>query len=83
MRGGGGKSGDIEQRAASDGNQIRMPVNVVMVNLEMDFGDELVGIFGAFAAGDEDWRTDELKFFGVRGKIIFNLTRKVWLRERK
>ena len=39
MRGGGGKTGDVQQRAAADGNQIRMPVNVVAVNVRMDFGD--------------------------------------------
>ena len=33
MRGRGGKPGDVQQRAAADGDQIRMAVNVVSVNL--------------------------------------------------
>ena len=33
MRSGGGKTGDVQQRAAANGNQIRMAVNVVAVNL--------------------------------------------------
>ena len=79
MRGGGGKTGDVQQRAAADGNQIRMPVNVVPVNVRMDFGDVNGGIFGTFAAFDDERRADEFQAVGVGGKIIFNPARKVGL----
>ena len=37
MRGGGGESGDVQQRAAADGDEIRMAVNVMPVDLRVRF----------------------------------------------
>ena len=73
MRGGGGESGDVQQRAAADGDEIRVPVNVVPVNVRLDFTDDGRGVFGGFAAADKQRRTDQLQAGGVRGKIFFNL----------
>ena len=73
MRGGGGKSGGIEQRAAADGDEIRMPVEMVAMDVCVQFADERGGIFGGFAAGKKQRRADGLDRFGVDGKIFFNL----------
>ena len=43
MGGGGGKSRDIQQRAAADGEEIRVPVYVVAVNLRVEFADDRGG----------------------------------------
>ena len=72
MRGGGGKSGDVQQRAAADGDEIRMAINVVSVKVRQNVGDDADGIFGAFAAAYRQWWADEFQAGGVRGKIFFN-----------
>jgi len=73
MGSGGGKTGDIEQRATTDGDEIRVPVHVMAVELGIDFADERVGILGAFAAASEHRWTNEADLMRVGGKILFNL----------
>ena len=48
-----GETGHIQERAPAHRDQIGVAVNVVPVNLRMDFVDELRGIFGAFTALDD------------------------------
>ncbi len=73
MGGGGGKSGHVQQRAAADGDEIRMPVKVVALELRVNFRDQRGGIFGAFAAAGKQRRTHEAHLRRVGGKIIFDL----------
>ena len=80
MRGGGGKAGNIEQCATADGEQIRMAVKVMPVNVCMDFGNQRGGIFGLFAALNNDGRTNKLQAARVSGKIIFDPAREIRLR---
>ena len=75
MRGGGGKTGAVQQRAAAHGNQVRVPVNVMPVNLRMNFGNVKRGVFGAFAAFNNQRRAGELHAAGLGGKIILNPAR--------
>src|SRR5579859_5654273 len=84
MRGGGGETSGIQQRPAADGNQVRVPVEMMAVNVRMDFGDMDGGILGAFTAFDDHRRTYESDIAGMSGKIIFNPASKIGasLRER-
>ena len=72
VRGGRGETGDIEQCAAADGNQVRMPVNMIPVDLRMDFRDVNGGIFGALTALNNQWRANQFYIVGVGGKVIFD-----------
>jgi hypothetical protein len=72
MGGGGGETGDIQKSAAADGDEVGMAVNVVAIELRLDFLDDEGRIFGGFAATDEEGRADELEAGGARVEIDFN-----------
>src|SRR5205085_2553532 len=61
MRRGRRETNHIEQRPAADGYDIRMPVDVMPVDVRLDFRDVKVGIFGALAAFDHQWPADEFQ----------------------
>ncbi len=73
MSSGSGQADHIEQSAAADRNQIRVTVDVITVDVGMDFRDVKVGIFGAFAAFHDDRRADEFEVLRSRGKIGLDL----------
>lgn len=79
MCGRGGKADHVEKGAAANANDVGMSVDVVAVDLGMDFGDVEVGIFGAFAAFENDWRRDEANFFGMSGEVNFDAAGEVGL----
>jgi hypothetical protein len=83
MSGSGGKADHVEQRAAADGDEIGVAVDVEAVDLRMDFGDVEIGIFGALAAFDNDWRTDQMQAGAPGGEIEFNVFCQFWLGDRE
>ena len=83
MRRGGGKASDIKQSAAADDNKIRLPVEMMAVELFVQVGDECLGIFRAFAAGHVQWRPNQRQFSGGRSEIIANFSFKLRLRLRE
>ena len=60
-----------------------MAVNMVAINVRMNFGDVKVGILGAFAAFDDERRGNELQRVAVSGKIFLDLLGEVRLRLRE
>jgi hypothetical protein len=79
MRRGRGEADHVEQRSAADGNDIRMAVDVMPVDMRMNFGDEKIGILGALAAFNHKRLANEFECLGVGCEIRFNLARDVRL----
>src|SRR5258708_39623786 len=69
MGGGSRESGHVQQCAAANSDDVRMAVNVVAVNVGMDFGDVKIGVLGALAAFDDERGTDQFEA-GRRGAEI-------------
>src|SRR6267142_1837049 len=70
---------DIQQCAAADSDHIRMPINMVAVQPRMNFRNVEVGVFRPLATFDYNWRTNQLKPFGVRLEISFDAARQIGL----
>ena len=70
--GGSGEPGDIQQRAAADGNEARMAVQVGAEDVRMEFVDERARIFGGLAAADQQRRKHEFQAGSMHGKVVFN-----------
>src|SRR5262249_45085090 len=68
MRGGGGEAGHVEQRTATNGNDVAMAIKVIAINVRMNFRDVEVGIFRPFAAFDDERRANELEAVRRMGK---------------
>lgn len=73
MGGGSSQADHIEQSTTADGNQVRVAIDMITVYVRMNFGDVKVGVFGAFAAFNDDGRTDEFEAIRSRGKIGLDL----------
>ena len=59
VRRGGGQARHVEDRAAADGDDVGLAVDVIPVDVRVNLRDVKVGIFGALAALDYKGRTDQ------------------------
>lgn len=78
MGGGGGIAGHVEQRPASDGDEVGVPVDVMALNLGIDFADKGGGIFGALAPAGEDGRSNEPNLGCVGGEVPRDFSVQLW-----
>lgn len=70
VRGGRREADHIQQRAAPHAEQVGVAVNVIAVNLRVDFRDVEVGVFHPLAALDDDGRADQLERIAVDGEVV-------------
>lgn len=79
MGGGRSQADHVEKGAAADADDVGVAVDVVAIDLGMDFGDVKVGVLGALAALDDHGLGDEAELFGVGGEIDFDVACEVGL----
>ncbi len=76
---GGRQAGDIQQRAAADRDQVRVPVQVKTLHVRLDFGDVEVGVFHPFATLQDYRRADQLQALPEGAEISLDAVRQVRL----
>jgi hypothetical protein len=82
MRGGCGETDHVKKRAAADGDDVGMTIDMETIDLRMDFGDVKIRILRALASFDDDRRANEMEF-GMGGEILFDVADEERLRMRK
>ena len=70
---------DIEQRAAADGDDVRVPINVMLLDLRLDFGNVEVGILGPLAAFEDERRADQFQVRRMKREIRLDVRQQAWL----
>ena len=83
VRGCGGESGNIEQRAAPDRRDVGMPVNVVTLNQGMNFGNVKIRGLGAFATFENKRRTNQVQLVAKPAEMVFDQLRQFGPRDGK
>jgi hypothetical protein len=73
MRGGGGEADHIQKSATANSDHIGMTVDVVTVDVRMNFRDVKIGILGALTAFDHERAADQLQSIRVGGEVVFDL----------
>src|SRR3954463_2263702 len=77
------ESGHIEQRSATNGNHIGMPIDVETIDLGMNFGNVKIRILRPLTAFNRDWRANELEASAPCGEILLDLLAEFRLGDRK
>ena len=80
MRGRRRQTDHVQNRAAADRDDVGVAVDVIAVDVRMNFRDVKVGILRALAAFDDKRRTDQLQGFGEGGEVRFDVAAQLGLR---
>ena len=75
-----GQPDHVEDRAAADGDDVRVAVNVITINVRMNFRDMEVRVLGALAALNDKGRTDQSQQARKSGEVAFDVPRQRRLR---
>ena len=75
MRRGRGEADHVQQCAAADGDDVGLPIDVMAIDMRMDFGDMKIRILGAFTAFDDERAAHEFHRVRVSGEIFLDLAR--------
>ena len=74
------QSRHVQQRAATDGDDVAVAVDVVLIDERLDLADAVVAVLHPLTAFDDQRRTDEFEVQRKRGEVGLDGGKKIGLR---